>query len=345
MLAAATRNAGQAVASPDTCNTPTGTGVDVPTPYVNTASNTQATNFATTVLVECGNALNQKSSVPQTTGDESGTSHPVTKQEARYSTGNPSVFIEQSPAVTFSSLSTGNAMNASSGLVSVQSALSVYFTCAHTEHAAGARGLPALGDALGAAELEQLGAAVRMGLPSVTAFDDATGARVVRISRITEDVGARVASALASVPPSGCVVLDLRGNPGGDLDAALSLASDFAVENATLAIVRDADGDDDIRRSRGRRRYANPLVVLVDADTASAAEVLALALRSASGAAVLGGRTRGKSTVQRAVTPAGGRTTYETVAECFGPDGAAFGGSGLEPDGPAPPLSPCPRID
>lgn len=115
MLNAATRTLGESTASPDTCNTPNGSGVDVPTPYVNTASNTQAVNFSMKVKIEGGQALSQKSSVPTTTGDEAGTSHPVIKGEARYTTGNFKVYVEQSPAVTFASLTTGNAMNASSG--------------------------------------------------------------------------------------------------------------------------------------------------------------------------------------------------------------------------------------
>jgi hypothetical protein len=72
MLSASTRNSGQNVASPDVCNTPTGTGVDAPIPYVNTATHSQAVAFATTVMIEGGNALTMASSIPSTSGDESG---------------------------------------------------------------------------------------------------------------------------------------------------------------------------------------------------------------------------------------------------------------------------------
>ncbi len=336
MLSAATRSTGQSVATPDTCNTPTGTGVDVPTPYVNTASNTQAINFATTVLIECGNALTQKASVPTTSGDESGTSHPVTKQEARYTTGSSSVFIEQSPAVTFASLSTGNAMNASSGLVAVQSAATVYFT---QREGVGA-GIPAPGAALGADELGALARSITCGTGVVDAHEDADGTLHVRIARFTEDVGTAVARVLAHAPHATRVVLDLRGNPGGDLDAALALASDFLDEGTPLAIVRDADGDEELRRAHGPKRNAHSLTLWVDGGTASAAEVFTMALDASGRARVLGERTYGKASVQRSITGPDGRAAYAVVAEVCGPDGRRFAGTGIDPDRARPPETP-----
>lgn len=291
----------------------------MPTPYVNTASNTQAINFATTVLVECGNALSMKSSVPSSTGDEAGTSHPVTKQEGRYTTGNVSVFVEQSPAVTFSSLSTGNAMNASSGLVSVQSAATVYFTNAAEE-------IPAPGQSLGLAQLVSLAGSVCHDPLAVRSHDREDGRRHIRIERFTEDVGVLVARALEHTDMSSLVIIDLRGNPGGDLDAALGLASDFLDDGTLLGIVVDADGDRTPRHARGPARHRHPVELWVDGGTASAAEVFASALEKAGRATLVGSPTHGKGTIQRSVSGA-----YMTVGEVLNADGSSLDGVGLTP--------------
>ncbi|MFO0617905.1 MAG: PAAR-like domain-containing protein [Polyangiaceae bacterium] len=300
MLSASTRTSGQAIAAPDTCLTPTGTGADAPIPYVNTASHSQAVAFSTTVMIENGNALTQASSVPSTSGDEAGTDHPVTRQEARYTMGNPVVFIEQMPAITLTSLSTGNAMNASSGAVASPSAATVYFTKA---------GERAPGAPLSMRDLRALGAIARGGEDAVS-WDGET----LRVAVFTSDVGALVHRALSGLPVDRLLQIDLRGNPGGDLDAALDLASAFVGEGHVLGTLVDADGDATERRSRGPALYVNPLELIVDHTTASAAEVFVSALVALGRARVIGGPTYGKSIVQRVVAGADGLARYETIA-------------------------------
>ena len=68
MLPASNRGVGTAVGTPDTCNTPTGTGVDVPTPYANTGDHSQSVGFSPTVYVSMMNALSQSATVPSTSG-------------------------------------------------------------------------------------------------------------------------------------------------------------------------------------------------------------------------------------------------------------------------------------
>ena len=210
-------------------------------------------------------------------------------------------------------------MNASSGLVAVQSAATVYFT---QREGVGA-GIPAVGAALGADELGELARSITCGAEVVDAHEDADGTLHVRIARFTEDVGTAVARVLAHAPHATRVVLDLRGNPGGDLDAALALASDFLDEGTPLAIVRDADGDEELRRAHGPKRNAHSLTLWVDGGTASAAEVFTMALDASGRARVLGERTYGKASVQRTITGPDGRATYAELAELVGLSPAA----------------------
>lgn len=322
MLSASTRNSGQNLATPDVCNTPTGTGVDAPIPYANTATHSQAVAFATTVMIEGGNALSMASSIPSTSGDESGTSHPVTRQEARFSSGSPCVFIEQMPAITLACTSTGNAMNASSGAVVSPGAATVMFTYA------GAAPRP-----LSSEDVRALAAAVRADSAAVT-WSWCDGRLVLRIARFGEDVCTLARRALREHAAGGAVAIDLRGCPGGDLEAALALASMFAAHGAVLARLVWGEGDEELRRARGGRAVEGALEVWVDGGTASAAEVLAAALVDVAGARCRGERSAGKGTAQGIVPGEDGRAMYATIAEVRRADGRAIEGVGITPDEP-----------
>jgi carboxyl-terminal processing protease len=129
------------------------------------------------------------------------------------------------------------------------------------------------------------------------------------------------------------LVIDLRGNRGGDLDAALRLADDFVLAGSLLCTLRGADGDPVPRIARRTVRYDMPLVVLIDGTTASAAEVLAGVLQSSGRAVLVGSSTWGKGCVQRLVPVAGGDGV--TMADCGEidlPGGARIHGRGLEAD-------------
>jgi carboxyl-terminal processing protease len=129
------------------------------------------------------------------------------------------------------------------------------------------------------------------------------------------------------------VVLDLRGNPGGEVDEALVVADVFV-----------ADGILTRTRGRGgrilREEHAHeadtdsdtPLVVLQDRHTASAAELLTAALRDNGRAKSVGERSYGKGTVQEIMGMADGSVLKLTIARYFSPKDAAIDGVGVTPD-------------
>jgi carboxyl-terminal processing protease len=151
---------------------------------------------------------------------------------------------------------------------------------------------------------------------------------------------AELDAALDALDQSGtkALVLDLRGNPGGLLDVAIEAARRFlaagvivAVENqdARLSAIYQA-------RAMGPIR-AMPMVVLVDGDTASAAEVLAGALKDNDRARLVGQTTFGKGCSQTLVKlpAAGGLPTgglRVTIARFFSPRGVCYTGRGIVPD-------------
>ncbi len=320
MLPAANRTVGQNLCAPDVCNTPTGTGVSAPIPYVNMGDHAQAVGFATTVKYEGGNALTLATSIAQTSGDESGTDHPQIKQKGAYSSGNI-VRVEQMAAITLTSSATGNNSNAASGASIVPSTATVRFTLAAR---AESPSLEALRDLQRA--VESAGDAVSLAVES--------GIGRLHIARFTEDVPTRVFAALSGAGGVDELVIDLRGNPGGDLDASLRLAADFLPPGAVIARVTDADGDETEHLARGPQRYHMPIAILVDAGTASAAEVFAGALQQHRRARLVGERTYGKGSTQMLAADAQGALSYRTVAHCALASGP-IGDHGLSPDAPA----------
>lgn len=127
-LPIATTAGAQAVGSPDTCNVPNGSGVDVPTPFVNTASGASATLTSTHVLVVKQPALLLGSEVPSTQGDEGGTDLGVasgtTAGPANFLQGSSKVFIEGRGVVLIGHVTgqNGASANCSGNVVSASNA-------------------------------------------------------------------------------------------------------------------------------------------------------------------------------------------------------------------------------
>lgn len=132
------------------------------------------------------------------------------------------------------------------------------------------------------------------------------------------------------------LVLDLRGNPGGFLQSAISIASYFVP--AGKPIVREGFGDEqgeEVYRSSGKTlRDSEPkeMVVLVDGGSASASEILAGALQEHGIATLMGEQTFGKGSVQELIDLPSGASLKVTIARWYTPNGISISDGGLTPD-------------
>jgi carboxyl-terminal processing protease len=129
------------------------------------------------------------------------------------------------------------------------------------------------------------------------------------------------------------VVLDLRGNPGGEVDEALVVADMFVAEGI-LTRTRGRGGRilrEELAHDVGTDTDT-PLVVLQDRHTASAAELLTAALRDNGRAKSVGERSYGKGTVQEIMGLPDGSVLKLTIARYFSPKDAAIDGVGVVPD-------------
>lgn len=139
---------------------------------------------------------------------------------------------------------------------------------------------------------------------------------------------------LLAQEPQG-IVFDLRGNPGGWLDQAVEVA-DLFLDDGTVVIERWSDGREQLLPPSGARPgdvgEDIPLVVLVNAGSASASEIVAGALQDRERAILIGELTFGKGSVQRPFTLSDGSELRVTIARWFTPNDRAIHGQGLEPD-------------
>jgi carboxyl-terminal processing protease len=329
MMPANNNGTGMNVGFPDVCLTPTPLG-PVPIPYPNLASHCMAATFSPNIFVGYMPQLSMGTIVPLTNGDQAGVAHPLFMQAGGFTAGNPRVLINCLPAASLCTPTFGNLFNNPVGLSAVPSVTTTFYSdvaCADAVRKS----------KIGERELSALRDAVAGDASAVEARALEGGLGYIRIHRMTRDVGTRFYNALRAVEravgKAGSkrgLVIDLRGNPGGDLDAALDAARELVDGGAVLANIDTGEGPVEVR-ARGSASYRGAICVLVDSLTGSAAEAFAGALSKNGRAQLVGERTFGKACAQSPRPNADGDLVYTTVARVTLADGTSFD-AGLEPD-------------
>jgi carboxyl-terminal processing protease len=162
----------------------------------------------------------------------------------------------------------------------------------------------------------------------------------LRMASFTEGVHDAVAAQARRLQKRGAegLVLDLRGNGGGLLDEAVLTASVFLPEGEIVVSTKSRSQGDAVYKTKGGNLPSLPIVVLIDRNTASAAEILAAALADDAGAKTVGTRSYGKGVFQQEVGLSNGGALKLTVGEYFTPQGVNLAGKGIHPDVRAPDL-------
>lgn len=165
----------------------------------------------------------------------------------------------------------------------------------------------------------------------------ADGYGYVRISQFQANTGEELSSAIAKVSekePLKGLVLDLRNNPGGVLQAAVDVSDAFLNEGQIVytegrlersELSFDAKPETDIDMS-------TPLIVLINGGSASASEIVAGALQDQKRAVIMGTQSFGKGSVQTILPLAGDRGVKITTARYFTPSGRSIQAQGIVPD-------------
>jgi len=156
----------------------------------------------------------------------------------------------------------------------------------------------------------------------------------IRVSNFTERTDSEFASALSDVIAYGAtgIVLDLRGNPGGLLDAAVKVASQFLEEGIVVYALDNRQQRFEWPVRAGGMAPDIPLAVLVNRHTASASEVVAGALQDHNRGPIIGVSTHSKGSMNRVHRLSDGGALFITFARWFTPDGRQIDEEGITPD-------------
>jgi len=171
-------------------------------------------------------------------------------------------------------------------------------------------------------------------LQEVSAELLADGIGYLRLTSFTDRSVDLFADALRSLLDQGArgIVVDLRGNPGGYIVAAQGIASQFVAEGQLLFTVESGDEVQEWRAEGGVLQDDTPVVVLIDAGSASASEIVAAALQAHGRATLVGEPTFGKDTVQIWNDLPNGGGLRLTTDRWFTPDHGSVAPDGVQPD-------------
>lgn len=176
---------------------------------------------------------------------------------------------------------------------------------------------------------------IRVASVRVRALDP--GYVYIRIAQFQEDSGTELKNKLAKARGKNDslrgAVLDLRSNPGGLLTSAVEISDDF-LDSGTIVTTRGRLKESDLSFSatRGDLLDGAPMVVLVDNGTASAAEIVAGALKDNHRALIMGRRTFGKGSVQTVLPLDDSHAVKLTTARYYTPSGISIQAAGINPD-------------
>jgi carboxyl-terminal processing protease len=196
------------------------------------------------------------------------------------------------------------------------------------------------GDKVRELEIER----AQIALPNITSRVEKVGGRklgYVSMISFSEGVHAQLREAVQKVEQEGAegIVLDLRGNGGGLLEEAVLSASVFLPKDEVVVTTSSRTQGHAVYKTVGDNLPEVPLVVLLDRNTASAAEILTAALADDAGAKTVGTRSYGKGVFQQEIDLSNGGALKLTIGEYFTPDGVNLAKShGIHPDVRAPNL-------
>ncbi|MCP3966507.1 MAG: S41 family peptidase [Lentisphaerae bacterium] len=158
----------------------------------------------------------------------------------------------------------------------------------------------------------------------------------IRLNVFSAEAGPSIGKALAKLKKDGAkaIILDLRNNPGGLLQAALSICSYF-INTGELVIFtegREKNSCQKFYALKSKKYLEIPLVILINSYSASASEIVAGCLRDHNRAVLVGSKSFGKGSVQRLHKLANNGAIRFTIAKYYTPDRKVIHGAGIKPD-------------
>lgn len=159
------------------------------------------------------------------------------------------------------------------------------------------------------------------------------GMAYIQITEFDEVTVDQFAEALAEARASEMkgLIIDVRANPGGSLDAVVNICQ-MLLPKGMIVYTEDKYGSRSEYTCDGKREFDLPLVLLIDGNSASASEILAGAIQDYEIGTLVGTTTFGKGIVQQVVNLRDGSAVKITVSSYYTPSGRNIHGTGIEPD-------------
>lgn len=156
----------------------------------------------------------------------------------------------------------------------------------------------------------------------------------IAIYQFVNDVGYKTEEAINDLKSQGAkaLILDLRSNPGGILDEAIKVASNF-IDQGKIVTVKSRTGEDEVYKKVSDIDTVDlPMIVLINEGSASASEIVAGAISDYDRGDLLGQKSFGKGTVQTVIPLGDGSALRLTTARYYTPNGTFIHEKGIEPD-------------
>ena len=163
-----------------------------------------------------------------------------------------------------------------------------------------------------------------VGYVKISTFNEQTHANLVKsIDQIKKDLGSNLKG----------YIIDLRNNPGGLLDQAISVSDDF-LERGAIVLTKGRNNEETQRAQAraGDSTDGKPVLVLINGGSASASEIVAGALQDHKRATVIGTRSFGKGSVQTIIPLGGNGAIRLTTARYYTPSNRSIQAKGIDPD-------------
>jgi carboxyl-terminal processing protease len=161
------------------------------------------------------------------------------------------------------------------------------------------------------------------------------GIGYVKINQFQEQTAADLSTALGKLTQEkmNSLILDLRNNPGGLLNSAVGVTSQFLPPGKLVVYIKGKKGEKtDYNTTEDKPNYNMPMIVLVNEGSASASEIVAGALKDWNRAVIIGTQTFGKGSVQSVVPLSDGSAFRLTTAIYYTPKGTSIQATGIVPD-------------
>jgi carboxyl-terminal processing protease len=161
------------------------------------------------------------------------------------------------------------------------------------------------------------------------------GIGYIKITQFQEQTANDLSNAMEKLMQENmnAFILDLRNNPGGLLNSAIDVASQFLPPGKLVVYIKDKKGErQEYQSSKTKSNYTMPMIVLVNQGSASASEIVAGALKDWNRAVIIGTQTFGKGSVQSVIPLSDGSALRLTTARYYTPKEISIQATGITPD-------------